>query len=353
LFEEDEVKVDVGLWVEPQDTAVQAKEYEDLGYDMMFVPETSHDPFLPVALAASATTRLGLRTGVAVALPRNPLHLAMVANDLQTISKGRFVLGLGSQVKPHIEKRFGSPWIDPIGQMREMVLAIRAIWHSWNSDDQLDFRGEFYNHTLMTPFFSPGPNEYGVPRIQLGAVGPKMAEIAGEVADGVALHGVSSEKFIREVTIPAIERGLARMGRSRDDFELTFPNLIATGDSPEELAENTAILSRHFAFYASTPSYSRVFELHGFSDLQRSLYELTREKRWDDLGKLVTEDVLKVFTVRGTPEEVSERIVTRVGDVADRVSFFSPAPITPSQISRILKGLQAAPGRKEFVALEK
>jgi probable F420-dependent oxidoreductase len=313
----------------------------------MFVPETSHDPFIPVALAAVNTTRLGLRTGVAVALPRNPMHLAMVANDLQILSQGRFVLGLGSQVKPHIEKRFGSPWSDPTGRMREMVLAIQGIWRCWNLGEKLDFHGDYYTHTLMTPFFSPGPNPYGMPRIQLGAVGPRMAEVAGEVADGAALHGVCSERFIREVTIPAIERGLAKAGRSRDEFELTYPNLIATGDSDAELYENTELLKRHFAFYASTPAYSRVFELHGMEELQRGLYQLTREERWADLGSLVTDEVLDTFTVRGTPEEVSTQIVAKVGDVADRVSFFSPAPITPGQITRILAGLKAAPGRSE------
>ncbi|WP_041939291.1 MULTISPECIES: LLM class F420-dependent oxidoreductase [Frankia] len=334
------MKVDVGLWADLDDIASRSRELESLGYDALYVPETAHDPFLPVVLAAQATERVMIRTGVAVAFPRSPMHLAMVANDLHTISRGRFVLGLGSQVKPHIEKRFSAVWSEPAKRMREIVLAIQAIWRCWNDGERLDFQGEFYQHTLMTPFFNPGPNPYGTPRIQLAALGPRMTEVAGEVSDGILLHGLSSERFVREVTLPALERGLARAGRKRSDVELTFPTLIATGDTDEELAESEKKLRQHFAFYASTPAYSAVLELHGWGGLQRDLYELTRDGRWQDLGSLVTEEVLEVFTARGTPEDIPKQIRARVGDIADRVSFYSPAPITPEVISRILAGLK-------------
>lgn len=334
------MKVDVGLWADLQDTAARSREYEALGYDAMYVPETAHDPFLPVLQAAEATERIMIRTGVAVAFPRSPMHMAMVANDLQLISKGRFILGLGSQVKPHIEKRFSTAWSEPTKRMREIVLAIQAIWRTWNEDERLNFQGDFYNFTLMTPFFSPGPNPFGPPPIQLAALGPKMTEVAGEVADGILLHGLSSERFVREVTLPALERGLAKAGRTRADVELTFPTLIATGDTEQELAAAVLKLQQHFAFYASTPAYSAVMELHGWGELQRELYQLTREERWQDLGSLVTEEVLEAFTARGTPEEIPKQIRARVGDIADRVSFYSPSPIGPETIARILDGLK-------------
>src|SRR4029450_3247557 len=204
----------------PEEMPAAARELEELGYDGVFTAETSHDPFLPIALAALETERIELATGIAVAFARNPMSTAVIGNDLQLYTKGRFILGLGSQIKPHIEKRFSMPWSEPAKRMREFILAMRAIWACWNDGDKLDFRGQFYRHTLMTPFFNPGPNPYRAPPVFLAAVGERMTEVAGEVADGILLHGFTTERYVREVTMPALERGWARAGTQRGDFGL-------------------------------------------------------------------------------------------------------------------------------------
>ena len=218
----------------------RARELEALGYDGAFTFEGPHDPFLPLLLAAEHSERLQLSTAIAVAFARNPMTLAQTAFDLQSVSAGRFALGLGSQIKPHIEKRFSMPWSQPAARMRELVLAIRAIWTTWHDGTPLRFEGEFYRHTLMTPFFDPGPNPYGPPQIWLAGVGPAMTEVAGEVGDGFLVHPFSTERFIREVTIPALERGLATSGRTRAGFEISFPLMVVTGDTDEAFAEGRA-----------------------------------------------------------------------------------------------------------------
>src|SRR5688500_11757154 len=198
-----------------------AKELEDQGYDGIWTAETAHDPFFPLLLAAQETERVELGTGIAVAFARNPMNLAQIGWDLQAASQGRFILGLGSQIKPHITKRFSMPWSSPAARMREMILAIRAIWASWNDGTKLDFQGDFYTHTLMTPFFNPGPNPHGNAKIALAGVGEKMTEAAGEVADGFLCHGFTTERYLREITLPALERGAARAGRPVDQIEVS------------------------------------------------------------------------------------------------------------------------------------
>ena len=215
--------VDGSIGFDPSGVIESARLAERVGYDGLWSAEVSHDPFLPLVLAAEHTERIQLGTGIAVALARNPMTLAMVANDLQTLSQGRFMLGLGSQIKPHIEKRFSMPWSHPAPRMRELILAIRAIWASWADGSRLAFRGEFYRHTLMTPMFDPGPNPFGNPRIFLAAVGEKMTEVAGEVADGLLAHGFTTERYLREVTIPALERGLATGGKVRSERRDLLP----------------------------------------------------------------------------------------------------------------------------------
>ena len=215
------MKIDGGLGgTGAEDVARVAQELEGVGYDGGLTAETSHDPFLPLVVAAEHTERLEIGTGIAVAFARTPMTLANLSYDLHALSGGRFRLGLGSQIKPHIEKRFSMPWSHPAPRMRELILAIRAIWASWHEGAPLDFRGEFYRHTLMTPFFNPGPNPHGLPTIQLAAVGERMTEVAGEVADGIILHGFTTERYVREVTMPALERGFAKSGRTRADFEV-------------------------------------------------------------------------------------------------------------------------------------
>jgi probable F420-dependent oxidoreductase len=335
------MKVDAGLWEDLTETAARARELESIGYDGLYVPETGRDPFLPLAIAAEHTRRMQLRTGVAVAFPRSPMHIAMAANDLHLLSAGRFQLGLGSQVRAHVERRFSAVWSAPTRRMRELVLAVRAIWRCWNEGGKLDFRGEFYSHTLMTPFFSPPPNPFGPPPIFLAALGPKMTEVAGEVADGVLPHGLSSERYFREVTMPALERGLERSGRERSRIELTVPNLIATGETEEELEASVAKLRQHLSFYASTPTYRGVLELHGWGDLQRDLHALAAQGRWNEMGGLITDEVLDAFTVRGAPEEVANMIRARAAGIGDRVSFFSPAAMPLERTARIVASLKA------------
>src|SRR3954466_15174437 len=230
------MKVDGGITFELAQSGQSAREAEAAGYDGVWAAETSHDPFLNLLLAAEATERIQLGTSIAVAFARSPMTTAVTANDLQSFSRGRFILGLGSQIQPHITKRFSMPWSHPAARMRELVLAMRAIWSSWQDGTKLDFRGDFYTHTLMTPFFNPGANPYGPPKVLLAAVGEKMTEVAGEVCDGIIIHGFTTERYVREVTMPAIDRGLARAGRARSDFQVSGPLFVVTGDDEKSFA---------------------------------------------------------------------------------------------------------------------
>ncbi len=232
------MKVDGGIGNQLDKAGQQAADLEKAGYSGGWTAETSHDPFLPLLLAAEHTTDLELGTSIAVAFARNPMTLANLAWDLQTYSKGRFILGLGSQIKPHITKRFSMEWSHPAARMREMILAIRAIWDTWENGTKLDFRGDFYTHTLMTPFFTPDKSDlgdFGVPKIYLAGVGELMTEVAGEVCDGFLCHGFTTEKYLREVTIPALERGRAKAGKTMDGFEIVGPSFVVTGTNDEEL----------------------------------------------------------------------------------------------------------------------
>ena len=319
-----------------------AKELEDLGYDGALSAETNHDPFLPLLLAAEHTERLELGTGIAVAFARNPMTVANLGYDLQAFSRGRFMLGLGSQIKPHIEKRFSMPWSHPAARMREFVLAMRAIWSCWNNGEKLDFRGEFYRHTLMTPFFNPGPSEYGAPRVFLAAVGEKMTEVAGEVCDGILLHGFTTERYVREVTLPALERGWAKGGRDRSRFEITGPLFVVTGVTEEQFADARRATKEQIAFYGSTPAYRGVLEVHGWGAMQDELNRLSKEGRWKEMGEVVTDDVLDAFAVVAEPEGVAAQLHQRFGDVVDRLSFYAPYQSDRDRWSKVIEDLRAA-----------
>lgn len=321
--------------------AEAAQRLEEVGYDGGLTAEMSHDPFLPLVIAAEHTETLELGTGIAVAFARNPMTLANLGYDLQVFSKGRFRLGLGSQIKPHIEKRFSMPWSHPAARMRELILAMRAIWACWNDGTPLDFRGEFYRHTLMTPFFVPGPNPYGDPRIQLAAVGERMTEVAGEVADGVILHAFTTRRYVEEVTIPALERGFARSGRTRDDFEISGPLFIVSGSDEEELTRARAGTKQQIAFYGSTPAYRGVLELHGWGDLQTELNRLSKQGEWVAMGELITDDILEEFAVVAEPEGVPEAMLARYGGIVDRLSFYAPYESDPERWKQVLAGFKA------------
>jgi probable F420-dependent oxidoreductase len=334
------MRVDGGVGVDLETAGASARETEEAGYDGAWSAETGHDPFLPLVVAAEHTKRLELGTGIAVAFARNPMNLASMANDLQAYSKGRFMLGLGSQIKPHIEKRFSMPWSQPAARMRELILAMRAIWGCWSEGTKLDFKGDFYTHTLMTPFFNPGPNRYGPPKVFLAAVGELMTTVAGEVADGVLAHGFTTERYLREATIPALERGLAVSARRREDVQVSYPSFVVTGTSEAEMADAARGVRAQIAFYGSTPAYRPVLELHGWGDLQTELNTLSKQGEWMKMAELIDDEVLHTFAVVAEPEDVPARILARVGDVVDRITFYAPYRSDPERWRGILAGFK-------------
>jgi probable F420-dependent oxidoreductase len=315
------VKIDVQLSQSVMDAADRARALSTTGVDGVFSFENSHDLFFPL-VAAAPVCSLDLMTNVAIAFPRSPMHLAHASYDLHQLSEGRFRLGLGTQVRAHVEKRFGARWGKPVRQMREWVLATRAILESWQNGTRVDFRGEYTTHTLMTPAFNPGPNPFGIPKILVGALGPKMNEMAAEVADGVLVMPFNSEQHMRVRTWPAIDRGLATSGRSRDDLEVTAEVILGVGRTDEELE---AAMGVRFllAFYGSTPAYRPVLEEHGWGELQTELNTLSKQGRWNDMTDLITDDMVHTIAVHGTPDQVAAELVRRYGD-CDRICAYFP-----------------------------
>ena len=314
------MKVDGGVGWELDKVGAEAKALEEMGYSGIMTAETSHDPFFPLLVAAMNTQRVELMTSIAVAFARTPMVLANIGHDLNAVSKGRFVLGLGSQIRPHITKRFSMPWSAPAARMREFVLAMRAIWAAWHEGKPLEFAGRFYTHTLMTPFFTPTDNEYGPPRVFLAAVGPLMTEVAGEVADGVIIHAFTTEKYLRETTVPALERGFERAGKSRKDFEISYPVFVVTGKDDKAIETAKIATKRQIAFYGSTPAYKPVLDSIGVGHLQSDLNSMSKQGRWEEMGHLITDDILKEFAVIGAPSSIAGQIKSRYGDLIDRTS---------------------------------
>ncbi len=314
------MKVDGGIGWELDKVAAQAQELEEMGYSGILSAETSHDPFFPLLVAAQNTSRVDLMTSIAVAFARSPMTLANIGHDLNAASQGRFILGLGSQIRPHITKRFSMPWSSPAARMRELILAMRAIWANWHSGEDLAFTGKFYTHTLMTPFFTPTNNEHGAPRVFLAAVGPMMTEVAGEVADGIIIHAFTTEKYLRETTMPALERGFAKSGRKREDFEITYPVFVVTGKTEEEMQETMKATRQQIAFYGSTPAYKPVLESIGVGELQGELNAMSKQGRWVEMGGLIDDSMLDAFAVVGEPGQLAGQILGRYGDIVDRTS---------------------------------
>ena len=337
------MKIDTGISVNLGEAAQTARDAEAAGFSGGWTAETSHDPFLPLAIAAEHTSNLELGTSIAVAFARSPMTLANTAWDLQAYSKGRFILGLGSQIKPHITKRFSMPWSSPAARMREMVLAIRAIWDCWLNGTPLQFRGEFYKHTLMTPFFTPPASdisEVGTPKIYLAGVGELMTEVAGEVCDGFICHGFTTERYLREVTIPALERGRAKAGKTLEGFDIVGPSFVVTANNEADLAKAAAGTRQQIAFYGSTPAYRPVLELHGWGDLQDRLNSLSKEGKWVEMGNEITDEILDTFAVVGEPEFIGPELNRRYGDVIQRISFYAPYKSDSERWAKVLANLR-------------
>ena len=320
----------------------QAKRIESVGYDCVFTGETAHDPFLPLTLAAEHTERLELGTSIAVAFPRSPMHVAQLGHDLQRYSRGRLIVGLGSQVRAHIEKRFSTPWSRPAERMREFVLAVQAIWRCWNEGEPLRFEGEFYRHTLMTPMFNPGPTGYGPPRIYLAGLGARMAEVAGEVADGLFLHGFTTEQYLQSHVLPALEQGLARSGRTRADIAVARPVMVAMGDTDQELDTAVEALRRQIAFYASTPAYKVVLDSHGWGDLQTELHGLSKRGLWDEMGTLISDEILDAFALVGAPSQLPAQMASWLATTPDRVSFYAPNRQDPEAWAELVTAMKVS-----------
>ena len=337
---------------DPRRSGAEFAELEALGYDTAFSFESKHDPFLPLALGSTTTSTLRLGTAVAIGFARNPMVLANVGYDLQLITEGRFVLGIGSQVRPHIEHRFSETWSHPAERMREMVQAIKAIWAAWQGEAPLDFRGRFYDHTIMIPAFDPGPNPFGPPPVFTGGFGPRMTEVAGEVADGFIVHPFHSPESLRTLTLPALERGLARSGRTRDDLDVVLVTMIVTWQNDEQEARARASLADQLAFYGSTPAYLPVLACHGVDDLHPELNRLSKQGRWAEMSALIPEELMEAVAVMGPRRTIASRLRARIGGVVAGADSIGPITVSmvnnrnpdPAHFGDIVAALRATAG---------
>ena len=326
---------------DPRRARTLYRELEDIGYDGAFSFEAKHDPFLALAVAAEHTEKLRLGTGIAIAFARNPMNLANLGYDLQSITGGRFVLGLGSQVKPHIEKRFSSVWSHPAERMSEIVRAIKAIWDCWEGKSELNFRGKFYTHTIMIPAFNPGPNPYGPPPILTGGFGPLMTAVAGEAADGFIAHPFNTRRSLLQNTLPALEQGLAKSGRKRSDLEVVCSTLVVTADTEEGLAASKLAARKQLAFYGSTPAYLPTLVCHGWEGIHTELNKLSKAGRWDDMTSLIGDEVLNEIAVVGEPHEIAGKLRARLEGIADGVSLTHNRCPDPAHWADVVRALKA------------
>ncbi len=325
-----------------EDAAAHARRLEDLGVDGAFTFEGPHDVFTPLILAASASTTLELATNVAVAFPRNPVQLAHQAWDLQLLSEGRFSLGLGSQIRAQVERRYGASFDRPIARMRELVAALRAIFATWETGEPLDFRGEFSSHTLMPPLFNPGPHPYGPPDIALGGLGPQMVALAAEVADGLLVMPFNTASHLRTRTLPAVVEGLARGGRDRSELTVTGEVIVCCGRDEAELETARTAGRWLLSFYASTPAYRPVLEAEGWEDLQPELNALSKSGRWDEMPARIDDSMLATLAAVGSPGEVADVIVDRFGGLVDRVGFYTPYLVADETLGELVDELARA-----------
>ena len=314
---------------------------ERIGYDTGYSFEAKHDPFLPLALASQTTSRLRLGTAVAIGFARNPMVLANIGYDLQQMSAGRFVLGLGSQIRPHIRNRFSQEWSRPAARMRELVLAVRAIWDCWDRGSELRFDGEFYRHTLMTPAFDPGPNPYGPPPVFVGGFGPRMIEVAGEVADGLIVHPFNSRRSLEQLVLPALARGRAVAGRADDAVQVVWVMMVVTWKTDEQHEIAIRSVKDQLAFYGSTPAYAPVLDTHGCAGLHADLNRLSKAGRWSEMAALIPDDLVEAIAVVGPRRDIADKIAARVRGITDRVSLVNNRNPDPELFADILDDLRA------------
>jgi len=322
------------------DVGERACTAERTGAAGFFVPEARHDPFLALTIAADRTETVELGTSVAIAFARNPMNLAQLGDDLHRFSGGRFVLGLGTQIRPHVTRRFGMPWSHPAPRMRELVLAVRAIWACWHNGQPLDFTGDFYTHTLMTPVFDPGPSSFGSPTVWLAAVGERLGEVAGEVADGLITHPLTTQAYLDAVLLPALARGAAQAGVDPEAREVAGMAMVATGESDEAIDAAADIVRIQIAFYGSTPAYRPLLDAIGRGDLQPQLRDLSTQGRWDEMTALVDDDLLHALAVVGTPSDVATGLRARYAGW-DRVSLGLLSPVSEDVVADIIRQAQA------------
>ena len=318
------LKLDAGLgtegdYLKGMDRTARAA--EDLGFAGLWTSETKHDGFLPLAVAANATGGIDLGTSVAIAFSRSPMATAQTAWDLQSLSEGRFILGLGTQVRAHVERRFSMPFDKPAARLREYILAVRAIWESFQTEGSLKFEGEFYRHTLMTPFFNPGPIEHPEIPVYIAGVNTKLAHLAGELCDGFHVHPFHSPEYVRQTVKPAIAEGAEAAGRDPDGVELATSVFVISGGEADEQRES---VRAQISFYASTPTYRTVLEAHGWEEVGERLGTLAREKKWREMPSLITDDMLAAFVVEAPPDELGPALGERYEGLIDRVALYLP-----------------------------
>lgn len=321
-----------------------ARLVEELGYDSLVVEETKDDPYIVMALAAQATSRLSIATSVAMAFPRSPTITAMTAWTLQKLSGGRFTLGLGSQVRGHIVRRFGLTYSPPAPWMREYVQAVRAVWDSWQNGGALNFEGERYKLDLMVPLFDPGPIEHPRIPIHVAAVNRGMCRIAGEVSDGVRLHPVCTPEYIAKVTLPALAEGASSVGRQIDEIDLCMKPLVATAPDAAGLERKIEDVRARIAFYASTPSYRAAFSVHGLDGLAEELALLSKQRRWDEMPSLISDQILETYAIVGTYDGIADKLLERYGGVVDRIEFSIPVhtPVDRDVLTGLINDLRKA-----------
>ncbi|MBI5949786.1 MAG: TIGR03617 family F420-dependent LLM class oxidoreductase [Chloroflexi bacterium] len=337
-------KVETGMYAARMEEAGEAARHaEGMGYDSINTAETAHDSFLPLVLAAEHTERIGIGTSVAIAFPRSPMVTAMIAWDLQRYSKGRFTLGLGTQVKGHNQRRFSVPWSPPAPRIKEYVESLKAIWESFQTGGKLDYVGQHYSFTLMTPNFNPGPIDWPRPKVHIAAVNEHNARVAGEVCDGIKLHGFNTMKYTKDVILPQVMKGLEKSGRKREDFEVCGGGFLATGKDWAAVERSVGDVKRQLSFYGSTRTYQNVFDHHGWGDTTARLHEMSLQGKWAEMPSVIPDDMVKEFAVCAPYDKVVAEMKARYSGVCDRVGF-GAAGRTPEEqeaARQIIKELKA------------